>query len=140
MNIEDVKRYSELHFIKVKEFEIVAKEFEKITNNKFKIVDTVKQNIIQIKRFIDIDEYKDIATKIYHLLYEIEDIESNKIDEEILLISKHVPEITKIKTVSREEYNELYNSIRKQVDNIALAIIIDEIFDYYKNGDKIIIK
>lgn len=139
MNMEDIKRYSDLHLKKVNDFYLIANELTKLTNGEYVIESTVEKNKLAIKNLFNINIYNEFAKEAYHLLCEIEDIESNKIDEEIIFISKRIPEIEQIKSISKDQYNNLYNLICSKNDNPALLIIIDEIFNYYKNGDKIII-
>lgn len=79
------------------------------------------------------------ALNMYELLEEIEKNIDNKIDLELNKVSEIYPIILSIKTINKQEYQQLYNQITSQIttNNQEQQItmkLINDIFNYYING------
>lgn len=104
-------------------------------------------NKIENQNITNVYPYK-LALDLYEKLEEIERKENEKINYEMNELSKWL-DITIIKTISKEEYQDLYNKLLTQVresyvdtniidDKINNSIVqmLNDIFNYYLYGNK----
>jgi len=96
----------------------------------------------------DITSYK-LALELYEKLDEIKNIENAKIDYEINRMSNILEDISNVKNIDKDKYQDLYNRLLEQIKvkyldnnliddkiNNYVVLILNDIFNYYLYGNK----
>ncbi|MBE6141142.1 MAG: hypothetical protein E7172_06430 [Firmicutes bacterium] len=102
----------------------------------------------ETENITDITSYK-LALELYEKLDEIKNIETSKINYEINRMSNILKDISNIKTINKDKYQDLYNNLLRQVKeeyldsnliddkiNNYVIQILNDIFNYYLYGNK----
>lgn len=101
----------------------------------------------------DFDGFKyELALDLYKELEKLEQLEDFKIDMEILKLGNFIGDISLIKNIDEDEYQNLYNKILLQVKekyldnniiddkmNNYIILMLNDIFNYYLYGHKDIV-
>jgi len=90
-----------------------------------------------------------LALKLYEKLDEIKNIENAKIDYEINRMSNILEDISNVKNIDKDKYQDLYNRLLEQIKvkyldnnliddkiNNYVVLILNDIFNYYLYGNK----
>ena len=102
----------------------------------------------ETENITDITSYK-LALELYEKLDEIKNIENAKIDYEINRMSNILEDISNVKNIDKDKYQDLYNNLLRQVKeeyldsnliddkiNNYVIQILNDIFNYYLYGNK----